>query len=78
MLQIPRSSANVSCNLDAGFKPVWAVVAEKALLFAQAIMTRPVTYWPKMAMQENILLGNKNPYTKYLMKIKTDNVQHVG
>lgn len=72
ILQIPRSSANVSCHLDAGFKPVWAVVAERALLFAQSVMGRPATYWPKIAMQENLLNGSKNPYTKYLLKLKAD------
>ena len=72
ILQIPRSSANVSCNIDAGLKPVWAVVAEKALLFAKAIMSRPVSYWPKLAMRENLALGRQNPYTKYLMRLKID------
>ena len=72
ILQIPRSSANVSCNIDAGLKPVWAIVAEKALLFARAIMSRPITYWPKLAMRENLLVGRENPYARYLMKLKVD------
>ena len=52
ILQIPRNSASVASSLDAGLKPVWAVIAEKVLLYANTIMSRPVSYWPKVAMNE--------------------------
>lgn len=72
ILQIPRSSADVSCNLDAGLKPVWALVAEKTLLFARSVMDKPCTYWPKLAMRENLSQGVKNPYTRSLSNLKAD------
>ena len=68
ILQIPRSSASVASSLDAGLKPVWAVVAERVLLYANATMSKPESYWPKIAMNENIERGTQSPYTKYLLK----------
>ena len=41
ILQIPRSSSNASVFIDAGLKPVWAVVAEKVLLYANSTMFKP-------------------------------------
>ena len=70
ILQIPRSSANVSVHIDAGLKPVWAVIAEKVLLYCHSTMLKPPEFWPKIAMTENISLGDKSPYYKYLMKWK--------
>ena len=70
ILQLPRSSSNVSASIDAGLKPVWSVVAEKVLLYAHSIMRKPTSYWPRIAMTENISYGPKNPYIKYLMKWK--------
>jgi hypothetical protein len=70
ILQLPRSSANVSCYLDAGLKPIWAVISEKVLLYAQSTMSRPSSYWPKLAMDENISHGSQSPYTRYLLKWK--------
>ena len=64
ILQIPRSSASVASSLDAGLKPVWAVIAEKVLIYAKTIMSRPVSYWPKVAMNENIERHSQSPYTK--------------
>ena len=71
ILQIPRSSANVSVHIDAGLKPVWAVVAEKVLLYSHSIMSKPITFWPKVAMTDSITLGQKSPYYRYLMKWKS-------
>ena len=70
MLQIPRSSASVSSHLDAGLKPIWAVIAEKVLLYAYNTMGKPTSYWAKLAMNEHIFTGTKSPYTRYLMKWK--------
>ena len=70
ILQIPPSSANVCANIDAGLKPVWAVVAERVLIFAQRIMTSPSSFWPKLAMNETMLMGYKSPYFRYLIKWK--------
>jgi hypothetical protein len=70
ILQLPRSSSNVSGFLDGGLKPIWATIAEKVLLYAQSTMFKPSSFWPKIAMKENILLGHKSPYTRYLLKWK--------
>ena len=70
ILQIPRNSSNISSNIDAGLKPVWAVVAEKFLLYAYSTMRKPGHFWPKMALDENIFFGAKSPYTKTLLKWK--------
>ena len=72
ILQIPRSSANVACYIDAGLKPVSSVIAEKVLMYAHRIMSKPNNYWPKMAMTENLSSGTKSPYTRSLLKIKTE------
>ena len=70
ILQIPRNSANVASNIDAGLKPVWAVVAEKVLTYANSTMKKPSSFWPKLSMNENLSCGTKNPYTRYLLKWK--------
>ena len=68
ILQIPRNSASVASSLDAGLKPVWAVIAEKVLLYANTIMSKPESYWPKVAMNENVERHSQSPYTKNLMQ----------
>lgn len=68
ILQLPRNSASVSSSIDAGLKPIWAVIAEKVLLYAHSTMSKTPSYWPKIAMDENIGNGTKSPYTRYLMK----------
>ena len=70
ILQVPRSTANVSVHIDSGFKPIWAIVAEKFLLFAHNTMAKPSSLWPKLAMNENLLMGNKSFYTRNLIKWK--------
>lgn len=74
ILQIPRTSTNVTANIDAGLRPVWSLVEEKFLLFAQKTLSQPRSYWPKLAMEEQITLGDRSPYTRTLIKYKT----HVG
>ena len=71
ILQIPRSSACVSATIDAGFKPIKFVLAEKVILYSNSVMSKPASFWPKVAMTENINLGNKSPYTKYLLRLKS-------
>ena len=72
ILQLPRSTANVVSNIDAGLRPVWSVIAEKVLSFAQKVMRKPTSSLAKIAMSENIDLGISSSYTKYLIKWKTD------
>ena len=70
ILQLPRNSSNVCANIDAGLKPVWAIIAEKVIKYAYNIMLKPSSYWPKLAMNENISIGALSPYTRYLQKWK--------
>ena len=70
ILQVPKSTANVCANLDVGFRPVWAVVAEKVLLYANSIMSKPMDFLPKVAMTELLQQGSKYPYIQYLLKWK--------
>ena len=72
ILQVPSSSSNVCVHIDSGLKPIWSIVAEKVLLYAQSTMTKEHSFWPKLAMDENIGLGFKSAYTRYLLRWKTD------
>ena len=55
-------------QIDAELRPVWAIVAEKTLLYVRSVMTKNPEYWPKMMMGENLQEGIENPYTKHLCK----------
>ena len=68
ILQVPSRSANVSTYIDAGLRPIWAVVAEKVLLYARSVMTKENDYWPKLAMSYCLNEGLHVPYTKNLVK----------
>ena len=70
MLQLPRSSASVAANIDAGLKPVWAVIADKVLTYAHSVMTKPCDSWSRIAMSVNLACGPSSPYTRYLLKWK--------
>ena len=70
ILAIPTSSASICSNIDAGLKPIWAIIAEKVLLYAHGTMSKPLSFWPKIAMNENMALGSKSPYFRYLLKWK--------
>ena len=70
ILQLPRNSADVCSYLDAGLRPIWAVVAKKVLKFSSSTMNKPLTYWPKLAMNEQLSLGSKSAYVRYLLKWK--------
>ena len=67
ILQVGRSSANASSFIDAGLKPVWSIVAENVLLYARSVMTKSISYWPKLAMNYNLREGLSMPYTKHLV-----------
>ena len=71
ILQLPRNSSNSCSFLDAGLKPIWAEVAHKVLTYSYSVMIKPCSYWPKIALQEQISCGNKSAYTRYLLKWKT-------
>ena len=71
ILQIPRSSATVACYIDAGLRPISSIISEKVLLYSKTIMNKPTSYWPKLAMNENLAAGTRSPYTRYLLKWKT-------
>ena len=70
ILQVPRNSGNSACYIDAGLQPIRSLVAEKVITFSSKIFNKDSSYWPKIAMSENILLGNNSPYTRYLKKWK--------
>ena len=70
ILQLPRSSASVSVCIDAGLKPIWAVIAEKVLLYASSTLKKATDYWPRMALTFNLASGYKSPYTRYLLRWK--------
>ena len=44
ILQIPRSSSNASAYIDAGLRPIWSLIAEKVLLYASSVMSKPLSY----------------------------------
>ena len=70
ILQLPRSSANVAVHIDAGLRPIWSIVAEKVLLYSHSTMSKSLSFWPKMAMNECMTLGQKSPYFRYVLKWK--------
>ena len=70
ILQLPRSTASVVSSIDAGLKPVWAVVAERVLMYAYHLLRKPAGYWPRIAMNINIASGHKSPYLRYLDRWK--------
>ena len=71
ILQIPRSSSDVCCYIDAGLKHISAILSEKVLLYAHNIMNKPATYWAKLAMDEHLVTGSRSSYARYLLKLKT-------
>ena len=70
ILQLPKNSTNIVASIDGGLQPVWSLVAEKVLFYSSKVMKYPASYWPKLAMEENLALGTRSPYTKYLIKWK--------
>ena len=72
MLQLPRSSANVSACIDGGFRPVWAHIAEKTLLYASSLMRKSPDFWPMIMLNDNLSMGSKSPYTRHLLRWKSE------
>ena len=68
ILQVPRSSANVSTYIDAGLRPIKALIAERVLKYANVTLQKSASNWVKIAMNENILMGDSSPYIRYLQK----------
>ena len=65
-----RNSTDIVANIDGGLQPVWSIVAEKALSYSSKVMKYPLSYLPKIAMEEQLSLGTRSPYIKYLIKWK--------
>ena len=70
ILQIPTSSSNVSTNIDCGFKPVWATLAERVLVYVNQLSSKPSSYWAKIALLEQFEMKPTSPFIKYLKKWK--------
>ena len=70
ILQIPQSSASVSSYIDAGFQPVWSLIAQRVIMYAQDLMAKSNSNWAKKALNEQISQGPVSPYTRYLMRWK--------
>ena len=71
ILQLPRNTSNSCSYLDAGLKPIWSVISHNVLTYSYSVMHKPSSYWPKIALQEQISCGTKSAYTRYLLKWKT-------
>ena len=67
LLQLPRHASNASVPVDAGFRPIQHVVAERVLKYSQKVLLRPPTDWTKKCMSEHISLQTRSPYYKLLM-----------
>ena len=66
ILQLPKSSANVSIHIDAGLKPIRSVINERVLLYARSLIEKDKEYWPRIALNYNLSIGVKSPYSKLL------------
>ena len=67
LLQLPRYAANASVPIDAGFRPVQHVIAERVLRYSQKVMLRPSSDWTQKCMSEHLSLHTRSPYYKLLM-----------
>ena len=70
MLQIPTSSSSVVTNIDCGFKPVCWTLAERVLMYVSNLSSKSSSYWPKIALLEQINMNPTSPFMKYLKKWK--------
>lgn len=70
MLQIPSSSANVCTYIDCGFRPIWAIIAERVLTYANKTMCKPSSNWAKLAFEYHLGTKPASSYLKYLIKWK--------
>ena len=72
LLQLPRHASNASVHIDAGFRPIQHVVAERVLRYSQKVMLRPPTTWTKKCLYEHLSLQARSPYYKLLMSHRID------
>ena len=70
MLQVQNSSSSVCSNIDAGFRPVWAVIAERVMIYASRLMDKHPSNWTKLALQEHLDNPTNSNYMKYLNRWK--------
>ena len=66
LLQLPRHAANASVPIDAGFRPVQHVVAERVIKYSQKVMLRPSSDWTQKCMSTHISLQARSPYYRLL------------
>ena len=67
LLQLPRHAANASVPIDAGFRPIQHIVAEKVLRYNQKVMLRPQSDWTHTCLSVHLSLQTRSPYYKLLM-----------
>ena len=52
ILQVPKSSTNLSVSVDVGFKPINLYVVQKVLTYVKSILCKPLEYWPRLALEQ--------------------------
>ena len=67
---MPHSSAKVVSYLDAGLRPVWSLIAERMLAYARKTQEKDPSNWTRIALEENISLGDSSPYIRNLLHWK--------
>ena len=70
LLQIEESSASSAVHIDAGLKPMWALVAERVLNYWKSVLMRPENILTTQAMKEQLAMGMKSEYFRNLCKWK--------
>ena len=68
ILQSSQSSSNAAAHIDAGLRPVWAIIAEKSLLYARSVMEKPCHHWARLALNYHLMEASDSPYSAYLDK----------
>jgi len=72
ILQLPRSISNVAAQIDAGLKPVWSLIAQKVLKYANKTAQKPSSNWARLAFRQNLDMGYgyDSSYTRYFLDWK--------
>ena len=70
ILQVPRSTSNVAAQIDAGLKPVWSLIAQKVLKYANNTAQKPLSNWARLAFRQNLDMGYNSSYTRYFLDWK--------
>ena len=60
-------SAVVESYIDAGFRPVWANIAERTLLYANKLVHSSPDSWIRKAYNEQLKLGQYSSYVRGLL-----------